>query len=325
MFLPSWINKSMSIWDSDMKTAIVTGASGFVGGAVLRELLNNNYTVYAVIREGREDTLPKSDRCIPVPCDLSEISTLVNKIPIGKASCFYHFAWSGSAGADRANTALQLQNAQWTVECLQVSKTLGCSRFIGAGSIMEQETMAAAYTQGNKPGLGYIYGSGKVVAHAMCKSVATNIGVDLLWAYITNAYGVGEKSPRMVNTTIQKCIRKEPPKFTAGTQNYDFIYIDDVARAFRLIGEKGIPFNDYLIGSGTARPLREFLLDMKKAIAPDLDFIFGDIPFTGINLPLTSFSCSKAEQDTGFRAEISFAEGCKRTCDWWKEIIKADE
>lgn len=305
-----------------MKSAIVTGASGFVGGAVLRELLDSGYTVYAVIREGREDLLPKTDRCVPVLCDLSEMKSLVDKIPVGSASSFYHFAWSGSAGTDRANTALQLQNALWTVDCLRVAKELGCSRFIVAGSIMEQETIAAAYAQGNKPGLGYVYGSGKVVAHAMCKSIAANIGIDLLWAFITNAYGVGERSPRMVNTTIQKCIRKQSPQFTAGTQNYDFVYIDDVARAFRLIGEKGLAFNDYLIGSGEARPLREFLLEMKEAIAPDLPFIFGDIPFTGIDLPLTSFSCMKTEQDTGFRAEISFAEGCRRTCKWWRDILE---
>ena len=50
---------------------------------------------------------------------------------------------------------------------------------------------------------------------------------------------------------------------------------------------------------------------MKSSIAPDLDFVFGDIPFTGINLTLEDFDCSKTEQDTGFKAEISFAEGCK--------------
>ena len=120
-------------------------------------------------------------------------------------------------------------------------------------------------------------------------------------------------------TTIQKCIRGEAPQFTAGTQNYDFVYIDDVARAFRLIGENGKPFHEYLIGSSTARPLKEFLLEMKAAIAPELDFIFGDIPFTGIDLPLSKFDCSQTEADTGFRAEISFAEGCKRTMEWWKE------
>ena len=63
-----------------------------------------------------------------------------------------------------------------------------------------------------------------------------------------------------------------------------------------------------------------FLLEMKKAIAPDLDFIFGDIPFAGVNLPLSRFDCSETERDTGFKAEISFAEGTKRTMVWLKEM-----
>ena len=181
---------------------------------------------------------------------------------------------------------------------------------------MEHETIAAAFTQGNHPGMGYIYGGGKLIAHVMCMSVAAKLGIELVWPEITNAYGVGELSPRMVNTTIRKCIKGEAPQFTAGTQNYDFVYIDDVARAFYLIGKNGKPFHEYLIGSSTARPLKEFLLEMKQSIAPDLDFIFGDIPFTGTNLPLSVFDCSQTEKDTGFKAEISFAEGTKRTRDW---------
>lgn len=183
--------------------------------------------------------------------------------------------------------------------------------------------MAAAYTQGNRPGLGYIYGGGKLIAHVLCMSVAAEIGIELVWPEITNAYGIGERSPRMINTTIQKVIRGEAPQFTAGTQNYDFVYIDDVARAFYLIGEKGKPFHEYLIGSSTARPLKEFLLEMKQAIAPGLDFIFGDIPFTGIDLPLERFDCSATERDTGFKAEIPFGEGVRRTMEWMKETRKS--
>lgn len=302
-----------------MKTVIITGANGFVGGALVRELLKHDYKIYALDREGMNNNLPEDPRVTFVPCDLAEMASLKDKLPAENYDMFYHFAWVGSAGPARADTALQLQNAQWTVDSLRVAKELGCQRFICAGSIMEHETMAAAYTQGNKPGLGYIYGGGKLIAHVMCMSVAAQIGIDLIWPEITNAYGVGERSPRMVNTTIQKCIRGEAPQFTAGTQNYDFVYIDDVARAFRLIGENGKPFHEYLIGSSTARPLKEFLLEMQASIAPDLDFIFGDIPFTGIDLPLSKFDCSQTEADTGFRAEISFAEGCKRTMQWWKE------
>lgn len=308
-----------------MKKAIVTGANGFVGRAVTKELINNGYKVIALDLEGHNGNLPEDDNIIFYSFSLDNSAELKERLREKDIDIFYHFAWAGSAGAARADTSLQLKNAQWTIDCLKLAKELGCSRFVNAGSIMELETIKAVFNPGNKPGLGYIYGSGKLVAHTMCKSVAADIGIDLVWAMITNAYGVGERSPRMVNTTIQKCIRGEAPQFTAGTQNYDFVYIDDVARAFRLIGENGKAFHEYLIGSSHAKPLKEFLLEMKAAIAPDLDFIFGDIPFTGVNQPLEEFDCSKTEKDTGFKATITFGEGCRRTRDWWLQILKEEE
>ncbi len=308
-----------------MEKVIVSGANGFVGGAVIRELVSHGIKVIALDMEGHTENLPDSPLVRFYPFDLADVMEMEDVILDRDADTFYHFAWAGSAGPARADTSLQLKNAQWTVDCLRLAKKLGCRRFVNAGSIMETETIKASFQAGNKPGLGYIYGSGKLVAHTMCKSVAADISIDLIWAMITNAYGVGERSPRMVNTTIQKCIRGESPQFTAGTQNYDFVYIDDVARAFRLIGEKGKPFCEYLIGSSRAKPLKEYLMEMEEAIAPELNFIFGDIPFTGVNLPLEEFDCSKTEQDTGFKAEISFGEGCRRTRDWWIQIVQEAE
>lgn len=299
-----------------MESAIVTGANGFVGSALVRELLDNGMEVYAAVHGGNRSNLPDAKGLHVVDFDLSDAAGLTSKIPFGACDTFYDFAWDGSAGSKRADVGLQLDNVRWTVDALRVSKELGCDRFLHAGSIMEHETMAAGYRDGNRPGQGYIYGCGKVAAHIMCMAVAAEMGVDLVWPEITNAYGPGERSPRLVNTTIRKCIDGVSPQFTSGTQNYDFVYIDDAARAFRLIGEHGEPFTEYLIGSSTARPLREFLMEMHDSIAPDLEFVFGDVPFTGVDLPLSYFDCSKTELDTGFRAQVSFAEGCRRTRDW---------
>lgn len=308
-----------------MKTAIVSGANGFIGSALVRELLEYDYKIYALGRENSCDNIPKDSRVDFTVCDLSDMRKLPEELPSGPFDILYHIAWEGSAGHARGDTALQLKNVQWTVDTLYAAKELGCKRVVCAGSIMEHEAMAAAYTQGMRPGIGTIYGGGKLAAHVMSMPIAVQLGIDLLWAEITNAYGPGEKSPRLVNTTIRKCLRGEAPEFTAGTQNYDFVYIDDVARAFRLIGENGKPFREYTIGSSAARPLKDFLLEMQKAVAPDLPFKFGSMPFTGVNLRLTEFDCSDTERDTGFRAEIGFAEGCRRTMEWIKSKEAGNE
>ena len=302
-----------------MKRVIVTGANGFVGSAVIRELIKNDVEVLALCHKIPEKKII-SDLITYKEFELSKIEELKDIVINDYYDTFYHFAWAGSAGSDRSNTKLQLQNVQWTIDALNFAKSIGCKRFVCAGSIIEYETMRACYTDGNKPGLGYIYGSAKMAAHTMAMSIASNIGIDLIWAEITNAYGAGEISSRLINTTIKKIINKESPQFTSGTQNYDFVYIDDVARAFYLIGKNGKPFHSYLIGSGNAKPLKEFLLEMKESIAKDVDFIFGDVPFTGVNLDLSVFDTKKTELDTGFKAEISFAEGVKRTYEWLKKV-----
>lgn len=302
-----------------MKKAIVTGANSFVGSAVVRELLAREVEVFALVHEGRADRLPVSEHLHVASFDVQQDEAF--PFPNAAYDACYDFAWVGGTNvAFRKDYALQLKNAIWTADAVRMAADAGCRRFIAAGSIMEREIAAACQAPGCKPGMGYCYGVGKLAAHMVAQSVAADCGMEFVWALITNAYGVGERSTRMVNTTIRKCIAGEPPQFTAGTQNYDFVYIDDVARAFYLIGEHGKPFHEYLIGSGTARPLKEFLLEMKASIAPNLDFVFGDIPFTGTNLPLADFDCRETEQDTGFRADVSFAEGTRRTRDWMKRL-----
>ena len=231
-----------------------------------------------------------------------------------------HFAWAGSAGPSRMDYELQMKNAMTTISCMKVAQALGCGRFVCAGSIMEREAAASVAAQGSRPGMEYLYGMGKLAAHYLCKPLAAQAGIDLVWPLITNAYGEGELSPRFVNSTLRKMIHGEALQFTAATQNYDFVHIDNVARAFCMIAEKAKPFCEYVIGSGRARPLKEFILEMQQELAPNSTPLFGDVPFTGINLPISAFNTMDTEMDTGFRAEISFAEGTRRTMEWLKAI-----
>lgn len=300
-----------------MKKAIITGADGFIGSNTVKYFLSKDVEVIAIDLGDTPRRLASNDKLTYIQCDLSKnLEELEKKLKGLNADTFVHFAWAGSAGPQRTDYQLQLTNAATTVECLKMAKRIGCERFVCAGSIMEYEVEAVVHSQGSKPGMGYIYGMGKHIAHCLCKAVAANIGIDLLWPMITNAYGVGELSPRFVNTTLRKIINHEPLEFTSGTQNYDFVYVTDVAKAFYLVSEKGKPFCEYMIGSGDAGPLKNFILRMISACAPDAKPLFGDVPFTGVNMPLSVFSIEDIKKDCGFEPEISFEEGTKKTMEW---------
>ena len=303
-----------------MKRTVITGADGFVGSATVERFLAAGWQVLALDLAETPRRLKPHDRLVYRRCDAGDPQALREALADGPYDTFIHFAWAGSAGPERTDAHLQTTNALTAVACLEAAVAAGCRRFLGAGSIMEYEVEAAVHAQGSRPGMAYVYGMGKQLAHGLCKTAAARLGVDLLWPMITNAYGVGEYSPRFVNTTLRKMIAGEPLQFTAATQNYDFVYVTDVAEAFYRIAVCGRPFREYMIGSGHARPLREFICEMQQACAPDSVLQFGDIPFTGTNLPLSVFDISALREDCGFVPGISFAEGTRHTMEWLKTL-----
>ncbi len=309
-----------------MERVIISGADGFVGSYAVEKFRAEGCEVLALGLRTTPRRLKISERggVKYLKCNISSIKELLTKIPRNYYDTFVHFAWAGTAGPARADYNLQMQNALNTVEYMKTAKELGCSRFICAGTIMEYEVEAAVHEQGSRPGMGYIYGMGKHIAHCLCKSVAVNIGIDLIWPMITNAYGIGELSPRFVNTTLRKIINGEPLQFTAATQNYDFVYVTDVANAFYLIAKMGKPFCEYMIGSGNARPLKEFILEMQQECAPEAVPIFGQVPFTGTDMPLSTFDISAIVKDCGFKPEVSFANGTRMTMEWLRNNTGSD-
>lgn len=304
-----------------MNKVVVTGASGFVGSAVIKNLLEREIEVLAldVIDDPSFRLNLSNPKLTYKKCDIFQIDEVRKHLINGNFDVFYHFAWIGSAGPLRENMDVQIKNATGTVELMKLAHECRIEKFICAGSIMEFETFSAIYAQGNKPHMSYIYGMGKQLAHLLCKPIANKLGIDLIWAYITNAFGVGEKSPRLINSTIRKCLHNEPINFTEAAQNYDFLYIDDVAEAFALLGEKGKANKGYVIGSGKAGPLRGFLEKVVYTCDENAKPLFGNMPFTGTDLEINVFSIQELQIDCGFEPKISFEDGIKRTYEWLKK------
>ena len=298
-----------------MKNVIVTGANGFIGKTLVKALLEKGY--YVVALDVRfDDILANDERIICVNVMDREVAALVEEIPHQEYECFFHLAWVGTSGPARADYNVQLNNVKLACDYIKLCSEIGCKRIVYASSINEMETYEYLQSDDIEPTGGYIYGTGKLAAHLMGETVAKLNGIEFIPVIITNIYGVGEKSARMIYTAINKLVHKEHCSFTEGYQTYDFIYITDAINSIIAVAEKGKAFNRYYIGSGAPKPLREFLLQMRDIVDPEAEIGLGDIPFKGVNISYDQFDLKKVERDTGYRNEISFAEGIRMTADY---------
>ena len=303
-----------------MENAIVTGANGFIGKTLVNALLEKGYHVMALdIRF--DDVLANDNRVTCVNVMNKEVAALAEEIPHQEYRCFFHLAWAGTSGPARADYTVQLNNVKLACDYIKLCSEIGYKRVVYASSINEMETYEYLQSDDIEPAGGYIYGTGKLAAHLMGETVAKLNGIEFIPVIITNIYGVGEKSARMIYTSINKLVHKEHCSFTAGYQTYDFIYITDAINSIIAVAEKGKAFNRYYIGSGEPKPLREFLLEMRDIVDPEAELGLGDIPFKGVDISYDQFDLKKVERDTGYKNEVSFAEGIQMTADYIRKEI----
>lgn len=296
-----------------MKRAIITGATGTVGAALIAELINNNIEVLVFCREGsnRNVNIPVNPLIQTMYCDLSELTKVENLT--GKTyDVLFHFAWMGTTGAARNDTYLQNLNVRYALDAVGAASRFGCKKFIGAGSQAEYGRVEGVLKPDTPAFPETGYGIAKLCAGQMTREYAHQLGMEHNWVRILSVYGPNDGSQSMVMSTINKLQKGEVPQFTKGEQMWDYLYSEDAGRAFRLVGEKGIDGKVYVLGSGNARPLAEYIEDIKNAVNPEGIIELGAIPYAPKQVMYLRADISELERDTGWKASIPFLEGVRR-------------
>ncbi len=302
-----------------MKSAIITGANGFIGKAVVKTLLAEEVEVYALVRDKQRASGELYETHI-IECDMDRYYDLPRIMKGINPDVMYHFAWNGTAGKRRGDERVQLHNVQGTCNAVRAAKAIGCKRFVFPSSIMQYEVDSEIKGMKN-PAISAVYSTAKLTADYMARIIAADSHLEYISAMISNVYGPGECSPRFINSSIRKLLNGEHLSLTLGQQLYDFIYITDAARMFAVIGAQGIAGRNYYIGNTEPRPLRSFVEEMRDTVAPEAYLGFGEIPYSGRGLTYTEFDTSLLCKDTGVIPKVSFSEGILHTRDW---IIKQE-
>jgi len=304
-----------------MKKVIVTGANGFIGSRLVRKLSNNSIEVFAIVKSEKEnvDNIAALDGVRIIYCDMSEYDILIHKISGENIDAFFHLAWAGMFGEARTNHEIQLSNVSSTCKAFLIASDLKIPRFIYTTSIHEYGVMKQLMEGENKISRYQLYGVGKLTSHLMLSCLASDSNTCFFPIVISNVYGDGDLSPWIINTTIQKLLTGNTAAFTHARQLCDFIYIDDVIRGINEVSLKGIPGHNYYLGSCQIMPLYLYLERLKQVVNPKAEMKFGELPFSGTFLTYSEFDIHRLYIDTGFKTEVSFEEGIRKTADWIKK------
>lgn len=306
-------------WSVHMrKRAVITGASGMIGVALAQECVAAGEEVLAICHRGspKNEALRKLSGVEVLETDLDEYINLAGKHWEKKCDTFYHLAWAGTTGSARNDMALQTENIRFTLDAVTLAESMGCRTFVGSGSQAEygrhQETLRPRTPVFPETG----YGMAKLCAGQMSRYSCEQKGIRHIWARVLSVYGP-YGSQDMITVALQKLMRGEHVSFTAGEQVWDYLYSEDAARALRLMAEKGVSGKTYVLGSGQARSLKEYLEVMHKVVCDRLGqegckagtVGIGELPYDVSQVMCLDGDIEELEKDTGFFPGVRFEEG----------------
>ena len=299
-----------------MKKVIVTGANGFIGSSLIKKLIANNVEVVAVDITFAGNRLPDSNLITKVESGVE--AALAEKIPAGEYDAFYHLAWKGVNGAEKADPSVQLANIQMAVDCANICKQLNVKKLLCAGTVAENATFSLpelAKTSG-----GMMYGVAKHACRLILEDYCKNIGQQFVWMQFSNIYGVGNKTGNLVSYTLGELLAGKEATFGPALQPYDFIYVDDLIEAVYRLGANDTKKSFYYIGSGSPRILKDYLLRIGELAGCADKVGIGIRPDDGIKYTMDMFCNKNLVETIGEYVCTSFVDGIEKTIEWLKTL-----
>jgi nucleoside-diphosphate-sugar epimerase len=320
---------------------LVTGGAGFVGGNLVRMLLDAEAAAVHVI-----DNLLSSER-INVPADSRvtfEEGSIADDPVVGRITddydyifhlCTYHGNQSSIHDPLRDNEHGLLT----TLKLLDRSKSFRRLRkfvYSGAGCAVAEKTFEAPVaTPEDAPvslRMDSPYSISKIVGEMYAVYYQAQHGVPTVRARFQNVYGPGEilgagrwrGTPATVwrnvtPTFIYRALKHEAlPLENGGIATRDFIFVDDICRGLIACALRGAPGAVYNLASGVETTIAELAARINELTGnPTPPAILPGRPWDHSGRRFGS--TEKARRELGFEARVQLREGLERTIHWTRE------
>ena len=296
-----------------MKRILLTGATSFIGQVLCRNLRDSGHSIYALIRPsslgvnlfrgepgiktvlGGMDTLKASLRGI------EGIDTVI------------HLAWGGIGSKGRADAKIQALNYAHSMELISLGADLGCNLFLGAGSqaeyghapeIISEETPCHPETE---------YGKAKLKFTEDSFAVCQNLGIRWRMPRIFSVYGPQDHSWALIPSLLRALANNETIQLTDCCQDWNFLYVEDAAKALEILADTEWEDGIYNIASSVSAPLKNFIMKVCACFPNSPTPQFGALPHGPKGSLSLRPAIDKITKNTSWRESTGFEEGIKKT------------
>ncbi|MGH7642642.1 MAG: NAD-dependent epimerase/dehydratase family protein [Candidatus Dormibacteria bacterium] len=308
------------------RRCLVTGAAGFIGSHLTRQLLDSGWLVTGI--DGFTDSYDPAEKfaraellqAIP---GFSFVSGDILDIPLedvlSESEVVFHLA--GRAGV-RASFESE---SRYVHDNVDASHRLleACTR-VPAVRRLVYASSSSVYGNGTRPfrETGEVapispYGRTKLAAERELLAVTGGTLETVALRYFT-VYGPGQRPDMGLRLFAEAALDGRPiVLFGDGTQSRDFTFVDDVARATVLAADAPVSGLVVNIGGGTIVSLLDVFDLLRSWVGP---LQIDAQPVATGDVSHTEADHSRAREALGFRAAVEFSDGYRRQVDSLREL-----
>lgn len=314
----------------DGARVLVIGGAGFIGSFVVKELLKEpvaEVVVYDNFARGKLENLQESlqdQRCsiFPYGGDIRDVDIL-DKAMEGVDYVFHLAAMWLLHCKDFPRTAFEV-NIAGTFNVLEACVKHKVKKLIFSSSAsVYGDAVEVPMTEEHPFRNKNFYGATKIAGEAMCTAFNDRYGLPVIGLRYMNVYGPRQDQHAAYSGVIPVMLNKiegnEPPVINGdGSQAYDFIYVEDAARANILALKSPITHGFYNVGTEVQTTVRQLCELILQLTGSSLQVTYKPYPPDDARQFVKNRigSARKAREELGFQYQYSLEEGLQRLIAW---------
>lgn len=302
---------------------LVTGAAGFVAANLVRALIKKGDKVHVFqkassdlwrLKEIKKNLVFHQEELK----DRQKTKRLLKRI---RPRIIYHLAAHGSYPDQTDLEKMVATNILGTLNLLLASDEIPYQCLVNTGSSSEYGVKSKPMQEDEVCAPTSFYAATKLSATTLCQVFAQIYQKPIVTFRPFSVYGPYEKETRFIPTIIRCLLDDQPIKLTPLTVRHDFIYVEDLVKAYLQAPKKINRLAGKILNIGTGQEWSndQVVQLLFKVTGKQVPIEKGAyLPKSG-DAPHWRADISQAKKLLGWQPKISLGQGLKKTFNWFKK------